>query len=89
MNEAVNHYSDQNIIRNWYSEMADYFKSIDNNHLLSTGENGYDYHSHSYSDIDLFYSVRDGGGTPIKSAEGISTFGSSGGSVTVNRISDE
>ena len=41
------------------------------------------------SSIDLFYSVRDGGGTPIKSAEGISTFGSAGGSVTVNRISDE
>jgi hypothetical protein len=41
------------------------------------------------SDIDLFYSVRDGGGTPIKSAEGIATFGSAGGSVTVNRISDE
>jgi hypothetical protein len=41
------------------------------------------------SDIDLFYSVRDGGGTPIKSAEGISAFTSAGGTVTVNRISDE
>jgi hypothetical protein len=41
------------------------------------------------TDISLFYSVRDGGGTPIKSAEGISTFTSAGGTVTVNRISDE
>jgi len=40
-------------------------------------------------DIALFYGVRDGGGTPIKTAEGIATFGSAGGSVTVNRISDE
>ncbi len=59
INEAVNHFSDPNIIKNWYSEMGGYFKSIDNNHLLGTGENGYDHHSPGYSDIDLFYNSAD------------------------------
>lgn len=36
----------------------------------------------------LFYRVRDGGGTPIKTIEGTGTLGSAGGSVTINRITD-
>jgi len=50
--------------------------------------------SHSFTgtytaDIDLFFRVRDGQTTPIKTSEGIATFGSGGGSATATRISDE
>ena len=41
------------------------------------------------ADIDLFFRVRDGQTTPIKTNEGISTFASGGGSATATRISDE
>ena len=40
------------------------------------------------SDVDLFFRVRDGGATPIKTNEGIATFGAGGGSATATRISD-
>lgn len=55
INEASNTGFPVNIIKEWYSEMAEYFESIDNNHLLTTGEIGYDIYKEYYSDEDLFY----------------------------------
>ncbi len=55
INEADNDGGSSEFIRNWYNEMADYFKSIDHNHLLTTGETGYDINEDDYSDPDLFY----------------------------------
>ncbi len=55
INEADNDGTSVDILRNWYSGMADYFKSIDHNHLLTTGETGYDIHKEYYSDPELFY----------------------------------
>ncbi len=36
------------IVYNWVSEMSEYFKSIDKNHLLSTGESGFDIDNKGY-----------------------------------------
>jgi hypothetical protein len=40
------------------------------------------------SDRTLFIRVRDGGGSPVKTAETTGTLGTNGGSVTVNKIDD-
>ncbi len=42
-------------INSWYQEMSSYFKSIDKNHMLTTGEMGYDVSSENYSNISLLY----------------------------------
>jgi hypothetical protein len=55
INEASNTGFSVNILKEWYRAMAEYFKSIDHNHLLTTGEIGYDIHKEYYSDVDLFY----------------------------------
>ena len=55
MNEAVNPGQSSSVIKSWYKEMAGFFKSIDHNHLLATGEEGYDVPGYSYSNADLFY----------------------------------
>jgi hypothetical protein len=55
INEGSNQYAKSEVIYNWYAEMAAYFKSIDNNHLLTTGESGEDDDRSQYSDVNLFY----------------------------------
>ena len=42
-------------VKNWYEKTSDYFKSIDTNHLLTTGEIGYDVDAAPYSNLDFFY----------------------------------
>lgn len=59
INEAVCHFTNPQIIYNWYFEMGQFFNSIDPDHLLTTGEQGYDNYNHHYSDIDLFYNSAD------------------------------
>ena len=55
MNEAENPENDFIAIKNWYEEISSFIRSIDQNHLITTGENGYDVHSNLYSDVDLMY----------------------------------
>jgi mannan endo-1,4-beta-mannosidase len=55
LNEGSNTFGSPEIIYNWYAEMSDYFKTIDINHLLTTGESGEDNDRTPYSDINLFY----------------------------------
>jgi mannan endo-1,4-beta-mannosidase len=55
INEAENPGMDFNIIKNWYEEISSFIRSIDQNHLITTGENGYDVFPDLYSDIDLMY----------------------------------
>jgi mannan endo-1,4-beta-mannosidase len=55
INEASNTGAPVSVINIWYREMAEYFKSVDHDHILTTGEVGYDNHIENYSDPDLFY----------------------------------
>ncbi len=55
INEAENPEKDFNVIKNWYEEMSSFIRSIEQNHLIATGENGYDIYPSLYSDIDLMY----------------------------------
>ena len=55
MNEAENSSENFNIIKDWYEEISSFIRSIDQNHLITTGENGYDIYPNLYSDVDLMY----------------------------------
>jgi mannan endo-1,4-beta-mannosidase len=59
MNEAVNVGRSAEIIAEWYREMSGFIKLIDANHLIATGEEGYDKFPKYYSDADLFYNGAD------------------------------
>ena len=55
MNEGDNPSKNFNVIKNWYEELSSFIRSIDQNHLITTGEIGYDIYPHLYSDVDLMY----------------------------------
>lgn len=59
INEASNSRGSYIHIKNWYEKVSKYFRSIDTNHLLTTGEIGYDVSKTKYSEIDFFYSNAD------------------------------
>lgn len=55
INEASNAGFSYSYIKNWYEKTSEFFKSIDTNHLLATGEIGYDVDATKYSNLDFFY----------------------------------
>ncbi len=55
INEASNSGFYYGHVNNWYEKTSEYFKSIDTNHLLTTGEIGFDVDLARYSNLDFFY----------------------------------
>ncbi len=55
INEGLNPGFSYGHIKNWYEKTSEYFKSIDTNHPITTGEIGYDVDASRYSNLDLFY----------------------------------
>lgn len=55
INEAENLFGNYNDILNWYNDLGSHFKSINPNHLLGTGETGFDTYSNFYPSPLLFW----------------------------------
>ena len=54
---VVNHVDPSGqIVRTWVAEMAAFFKAVDGNHMVSTGEEGYDVSPAGYRDVGAAYS---------------------------------
>jgi mannan endo-1,4-beta-mannosidase len=54
-NEAESSDNSGKLINSWITEMAAFIKSIDNSHLIGTGESGFDVNSNNYSDLKSQY----------------------------------
>lgn len=66
MNEGRNRGQNYGVIRDWYQEIARYIKSIDSNHIVSTGEEGFDEGTPSQYSADQYsntYALRANEGT--------------------------
>ena len=59
INEGLNSGFSYIYIKNWYDKVSEYFKQIDTNHLLSTGEIGFDVDALQYSNLNFFYNSVD------------------------------
>jgi mannan endo-1,4-beta-mannosidase len=55
MNEAENEGESAGLLFDWYDEMSRYLRTVDPNHLITTGETGYDTKTDGYADTDYFY----------------------------------
>jgi len=59
INEASNSGFSYSHIKMWYERASEYFKGIDTNHLLTTGEIGFDVDASRYSNLNFFYNGSD------------------------------
>jgi mannan endo-1,4-beta-mannosidase len=58
-NEAESSDRSGMLINRWISEMAAFIRAIDINHLIGTGESGFDINSGNYSDVKFQYNEQD------------------------------